>query len=379
VVETGRVVLLEGGVHRNKGDELMLLAARARAHELFPEMCVGRPVLGSTSSDRVRLQAVLWPRDLRTLAGSLGEAVIGRYAAALELRRDTEVGVVLDVSGWTYGDRWGPAAIERAATRAERRRRHGCRTVLLPQSLGTFESDASRAALKRLVEAATLVCARDRWSHEQVTSVVGDRENVLVAPDYSIDVPPAPTAPRPLGPYLCIVPNHRVVRELPESRATYVPLLAAVARHGEARGLEVVQVLHTHRQDDEVADDVDRALGHRLLRVQSEDSTVLKGMIGGARAVVGSRYHALVSALTQAVPVVGIGWAPKYEALFDEYRCSEALVESGVAHPAVIDLLDGMLDGPVRSALIEGLEERAAAHREAVDHLWRRVGRVVAQ
>ena len=54
----------------------------------------------------------------------------------------------------------------------------------------------------------------------------------------------------------------------------------------------------------------------------------LKAMIGCCELVVGSRFHALVAALSQGIPVVAVGWAHKYPELLSEFSLEEYVFDA---------------------------------------------------
>jgi colanic acid/amylovoran biosynthesis protein len=107
------------------------------------------------------------------------------------------------------------------------------------------------------------------------------------------------------------------------------------------------------------------------------DPLALKGVLGAATIVVSSRYHALVSAMSQAVPVVATGWSHKYATLLDSFGCGEQLVDPR----AQVDLLRARLqvacDGPARAAMVATLRDRTAAQHEEVRSMWREIRMLV--
>ncbi len=109
------------------------------------------------------------------------------------------------------------------------------------------------------------------------------------------------------------------------------------------------------------------------LLVIDEDSYITKGFLGACYAVVGSRYHSLVSAMSQGTPTMGTSWTHKYDALFEEYECPRWLV-SPHEDPSRMDRkIEDFLDVENQRELRAKLDRIAAMQKEKVELMWRDV------
>jgi polysaccharide pyruvyl transferase WcaK-like protein len=307
-----------------------------------------------------------------------------RFRRLLGVVRAADVAGVVDASGFAYGDQWGPARTERAAEAATRMRRAGKRVVLLPQAFGPFSGARIRAAAGRLVEQADLVFARDRVSLAALHELGARSDHIALAPDFtnalhasgSPDEPTGGTGETQQPAY--IVPNVKVLQHVdPAAGEAYVPFLAACVRAIEARGVRAVILVHESHDDEALARRLNDAVGSRLEVVGNDDPLALKALIGRSRLVVGSRFHALVAALSQAVPVVAVGWSHKYAELLDDYGAAEALVPMPAGTEEAEAAVHRALDEPERTRSVETLAGAAARQLELTHEMWRRVRAVL--
>lgn len=77
-----------------------------------------------------------------------------------------------------------------------------------------------------------------------------------------------------------------------------------------------------------IAKQLNKELGLDLIIYNDYNAIQIKGVIGQCKIIVSSRYHGLVSSLSQGVPCLGTSWSHKYECLFKDYDFSEGLLES---------------------------------------------------
>jgi len=108
--------------------------------------------------------------------------------------------------------------------------------------------------------------------------------------------------------------------------------------------------------------------------VQEADPVEIKRLLGRSRLVIGSRFHALVSALSQGVPCIATSWSHKYEMLFKDYACEEMVLPV----PSTVDQIRTCVDqaiGAARPDLVARIKQSAERLVHQVHGMWERVDR----
>lgn len=362
---------------RNKGAELMLVAIR----EHFSEQ----------SSVELAVDQFFGSYGERAKYGLLQKAALNgwgrsRVAVALmpqEFRRefgivrDDDVDALLDAAGFAFGDQHPPQRTVEFAGRVEAAKRAGIPVVLLPQALGPFKKPVIRDAFARIVDAADLVFARDDMSMHYAEEAAGPQDHLRQAPDFTNLVRPQRTRDGNDTNRVCIVPNERMIgkAETEEEAAAYVPLIARCIRAAEHEELRPVLLIHG-RNDTELAHEIRKDVGHEVPVHEEEDPVELKRFLGESRLVIGSRFHALVGALSQGVPAIGTSWSHKYEMLFKEYGCKSMLLPLSARKEQIQQrLADAMNTG--RSSLAARIQKNAKSLRRETQAMWEQVDDVL--
>jgi len=360
----------------NKGGELMM---RAIVEELGDDTDLVVEPWIAPYRDRARLGLLqkLWVRRLGPAAGLPVALLPRRVRRRFGIVGEDQVDAVLDASGFRYSedDRHGARSARELEHNARRWRRAGKLVVLLPQALGPFQMASVREPFLRALDAADLVYARDARSEAYLRELAPGDDRIRRAPDITIAL--AGTCPPDLealvgsGPFACLVPNDRMLeRTALEVAEGYVAFLRSCAHEVAALGLRPVLVLHETARDAPFIDRLGDALGPDPRVVTERDPLVLKGILGAAAIVVSSRYHALVSAMSQGVPVVATGWSHKYATLLDDFGTPEQLVDV-LADPGELRArLAVGVDGPARTAMSATLRRRAAEQAAGVATMW---------
>lgn len=288
-----------------------------------------------------------------------------------------DVDLVLDASGFAFGDQHPLQRSERFARSVKRWRDQGKKVILLPQALGPFENRGTRDAFTAVIESATLIYARDETSLENVNNLADGLDHVRLAPDFTCLVRPQLNIKGDGQRRVCIVPNDRMIEKASSSVEAdgYINLLKDCIETVDKVDLAPVMLVHG---------DEDRALSEAVLNrleqdieiVQLEDPVEIKRFIGESFLLIGSRYHALVSALTQGIPCIATSWSHKYKTLFREYGC-EQMILPVPAERALVDKCIGYATGTERIYLVDALKDHASRVEIQVRAMWEEIDKEV--
>lgn len=368
----------------NKGAELMQRAICARlAVDLPHARLVMQP------------NPISAPRARRVAAGFLHKAVYRRFGIdwarpafllptgvrrRLDLVLDRELDAVLDAAGFAYSDQWGTHKVRRLAAASRRWAEQGTQLVLMPQAFGPFDHPEGAAAIREVVRNAALVFAREETSHAYLAAAGVDMTRVRIAPDFTNLLPglPLPGANGRYDGRVCIVPNARMLDKVSsDGAAKYTQLLAAITARLASQGMDPYFLIHEDADDRSIAVDVCQATGLDLEIVDKLDPQHCKWLLGRAAWVLGSRYHALVSALSQGVPVLAAGWSHKYQTLLTDYAADQWMLDVSATEAEWEGKVSALCYPAERDVIAAGIAARATQLRAASESMWRQVLEVI--
>lgn len=256
----------------------------------------------------VNVPVALLPRMLRSVAGC---------------------DAMIDVAGIAFVDRRGiPLLVYNLAlclpSFATRTPHHK-----LSQALGPFETTLNRAAARFALTRVTSLAARGDRTRQYLQAIGIAPVPVLPDVSFALSVGSADMARAraslPQGedrrPWVAISPS-RVVERIGERKGIeYLGLLAGFARELSARGYRILVLPHALADRRSKNNDIEVA--RRLMRLLTDvdgvlfpdvpgDARLLRALFGQCHAVITSRFHAAVAAVSMGVPVVTIAWSHKY-------------------------------------------------------------------
>lgn len=373
-----KFIEIKGVQFVNKGAELMLYTIIEQIEEHWPNAQI---VLASNPyspyQERVKVNAFqkLSIRknrlDLNGIAYKLPTALRRSLRHSWGIVTEADIDLVLDASGFAYGDQWGALKIKHLAGELNRYAKHGTPYVFLPQALGPFTRSADVRHLKQSLPKATFIAARESTSFDHVRTIIGEAPNLFQYPDFTNLVSGVVPDYYSGGENnVLFIPNSNMVGKRnthkPEWKKHYVDVFVKTIDIARQKGLNPVLLNHEGKGDGELCSIIKAQSGTDVQIIEESHPLKVKGVIGASRAIVCSRFHGCVSALSQAVPCLGTSWSHKYERLFEDYNASSLLLT-----PTINDSeLNHTFDRALASDTQAELKRKSAELKQRSQQLW---------
>lgn len=233
--------------------------------------------------------------------------------------------------------------------------------------------------MARITNAATVIYARDQTSLRNIQTACPGKGDLRVAPDLTHLLMPNTTDPRYSESIGCIVPNSRMVEETDVATSEhYWDFLSNATGALAALGLRPVVVLCERSADSIFIEKRRDIFGPNVDVLTGLDPLEAKGIIGNANILIGSRYHALVAALSQAVPVIATGWSHKYDELLREYGASEFKVEPKDKETATVTAIQKLIKHATDDSNRLMIADISAEKKKCAFNMWAEVIQVLA-
>ena len=368
------IIEITGASTWNKGAELMLVAIKNRFTQVYPDIKLAVNLAFGNYSERTQYGLWLKPDIQR-----IGRSRISLALMPLSLKK--EIGIIdshmidaiLDTSGFAFGDQHPEQRSIDFAKQVEFWQRQKKPVILLPQALGPFERTPIRNAFNRIANASNLIFARDDISFDHARNATNSAPHVLQAPDFTNLVRPVHNQDYNEKDIVYIVPNQRMIEKAKneEQKNAYIPFLVSCISIVEEIGLRPVILIHG-RPDSVLVRDIFKELGHEVALINEENPVEIKRLLGQAYLVIASRFHALVSALSQGIPCIGTSWSHKYEMLFQDYDCKEMILSPEAGRETIRQCLE-MAAGPQHAELVQRVSTRAKLLIEQTQNMWKHV------
>lgn len=364
----------------NKGAELMLYAVMQKVQARYPDATlVMAPTHLGGSQPFHKLagmgfypKAWLWKMGIQW--GDLANYFPVKLREMYGLVLDKEVDVVLDAAGFSYSDQWGVGSSKELAQSSKRWKKNGVKVILLPQALGPYTGSDIKSYVKQWANNVDLIFAREEESYKNLVSVVGKRNKIKTYPDFTNLV--EGTLPKgyvPSDKRVALVPNYRMLdKTSKEESEAYLPFMIRCAQYLVERNANPFVLVHEGANDYGLAERISESAGGIPIVTETNPLNI-KGILGSCDATIGSRFHGLVSALSQGVPSLATGWSHKYLKLFEDYAFDEGVVSVLIKEEELKEKIDLLVDPSKSKSLRVQLKQKSDELKLLSEEMWRLV------
>jgi len=317
----------------------MVGACRFDVLTTYPSEDAAEPRAGEValhSATPKLLAFVLFPLAVLAAIGRVVRLPIRLFCRTSALRALADADVVVDLAGISFSDGRGIPTLGYNVMMTSLPILLGREVVKASQALGPFDESLNRFAAKRVLRRVATICSRGRRTAEHLAGL--GLFNVVAAADlaFTMRVSEQATAHAAglLGhrsDLLVVLPSTVVDTSCRRIGIDYVEVMSAFIDEVAAAGrYHPVLAAHSARPGHPESKMNDQPVCRRIHQslVPATDCTlldanlppdVLRAVIGAAEVVVASRFHAMVSALATATPVVVVGWSHKYGEVLDAF------------------------------------------------------------
>ncbi len=356
----------------NKGAELMLVAIMQYLQGRQIRWCMAPkndymhrnhyPLWQKTEINRFGLNFAkpfaLLPWKLRRFFGLINE---------------NEIDMVFDASGFAYGDQWGLANSQRLAKNIVKWKRQNKKVVLFPQALGPFEAPGHAELMQQVCDSADLIFARDMDSYNSLKKLA-TKDTVFLSPDFTPLVETGPGWSTQFKDHVCIIPNNKMLTKgTDEEKKHYVDFIVHQLKVALQNTDKVLLLSHDGERDKALLDTIKSRVEQPVQCLYIDSALELKAVIANSKVVVSSRFHGLVSALSNGVPVIATGWSHKYQHLLNDYNSAEHLYKSQDKEAAGDHLHKLLSDTSYYDAIQQNLTEKQIEHKQKVKTMWQKI------
>jgi len=363
----------------NKGATMMLLSIIEKIRENYPDAKI---VMHAASNApyikraRLGLYQKLHFRKYGIHSDNILKFVSKAIRKRFGLILDSEIDVIFDAAGFAYSDQWGNYMAKHTAWDMKRWKKQGAKVILMPQAFGPFTQPDLQKSIKQIIKLADLIYAREKISCQYLTGLAGDNtKQIKQSPDFTnLLKAEIPTDFNSMDNKVCLVPNMRMIDKTSKKESdNYLNLMANAINILINKNAKPFFLIHEGKKDRELAENIMQKVGRKINIIEENDALKIKGVIGACDAMIGSRFHGLVSALSQGVPALGTGWSHKYQMLYEDYDFPEGLLNVNDDKDNLKLKIDLILDNKSRNKIISKIKKASAKQEEAVNAMWNEI------
>jgi colanic acid/amylovoran biosynthesis protein len=211
-----------------------------------------------------------------------------------------------------------------------------------------------------------------------LTEITGETDHIRQYPDFTNliqGIVPQSFDPDKHG--VCLVPNYRMIdRTSDEVAASYIPFMIRCEEKLQSEYVKPFILVHEGKDDLWLAEQISAAVGGVPILVESNPIKI-KGILGASYATIGSRFHGLVSALSQGVPSLATGWSHKYQELMNDYGYPDGMVALASTDEELHKTIELLVDKSANAEHAARLQKQSTKLKALSEDMWVDVLKVI--
>jgi colanic acid/amylovoran biosynthesis protein len=216
-----KVVEIIGVSDVNKGAELMLHSIVQKIQATFNDnhkIAVAPWVMSYKKRSLLGLYQILYMKFRKDFPINIFPEKWLNWYGVIQKKN---VNVILDSSGFTYGNQWGVGPTDYMYKLLQQYKKYGSKIIMLPQAFGPFSGKICDI-FSKVISIADLVYIRDQISYDNVISVCGKHDKIKIAPDFtSLTAGIVPNYFNDTDFQCCIIPNARMIDKVDKNNNNY--------------------------------------------------------------------------------------------------------------------------------------------------------------
>lgn len=278
--------------------------------------------------------------------------------------KENEVNVIIDISGFAYGDFWGEKKLYNRLFRClPLWEKNNTPLFILPQAFGPFTEANFPHYFKAVASYADLFCARDSQSYEYLQKL--GLEGVQRYKDITLSYSEKETISLPESPYSLVIPNTKILESDIISKEDYIAMITRFVNKMKDQQITPILLNHEGRKDLQLCKEISKLLG--IDYINPKNSLEIKYLISHSKLVFTSRYHGLISSLETGVVPIVFGWSHKYKEILSEFNLTHLLITDPQQE---LDTLLNSLVEPELKNIQRSIKKQSAKAKLSLEAMW---------
>jgi len=320
----------------NKGSTLMLESVIERlssVQHINPQLVAGK--IWPLDFKQIRNKGLLQLFSFRKYKFSLQNSIPKAYLDLYGLVVSKNVNILLDIGGFQFSDQFSESYSHESNRELEKYynqlKKNGVKIIFLPQAFGPFDETLSKERIKIVDRYSNIIYAREEKSYNHLLEIIEDKSKLRVSPDFTCLL----EADLPYKLYqrvnggICLIPNYKMIEKTDSGTAEkYIDFFVAIAKFLLEKNYKVILLNHAQEEDWKIIQLIATKLQDfsQVVLLNNLNTLEAKAVIKHSQLLISSRYHGVISGLSQGIPTFCTSWSHKYEELMKEYKLSNNIL-----------------------------------------------------